>query len=225
MSSLLLLNGSPRGPHSNSMRMLDHIASGWKGAGGEAPTVLHLARGADFAQAVAEFAEADTVLLGMPLYTDCMPGLVAEFFEALEPRVGRDDNPRLAFLVQSGFMEATHSRGLERYLVKLARRLGAPYAGTIVRGNGEALQAMPDEALRKLFARLGTLGEQLARDGAFGSEALREVAGVERFSAPMAAVASVALMLPVAQMYWNSQLKKNGAWDRRFNTPYGKPAR
>jgi hypothetical protein len=42
MSSLLLLNGSPRGPRSNSMRMLDQVAAGWQGAGGEEPTVLHL---------------------------------------------------------------------------------------------------------------------------------------------------------------------------------------
>jgi hypothetical protein len=31
---------------------------------------------------------------------------------------------------------------------------------------------------------------------------------------------SVALRLPVAQFYWNQQLKKNGAWERRFDAPY-----
>ncbi len=44
MSSLLLLNGSPRGPRSNSMRMLARLAEGWERAGGEAPEVLHLAQ-------------------------------------------------------------------------------------------------------------------------------------------------------------------------------------
>ncbi len=108
----------------------------------------------------------------MPLYTDSMPALVAEFIEALEPLVGREGNPRVGFLVQSGFSEALHSRGLERYLAKLAARLGSPYAGTIVKGGGESLQAMPDEALRGLFARLQSLGEQLARDGRFDAETL-----------------------------------------------------
>jgi hypothetical protein len=221
MSSLLLLNCSPRGPRSNSMRMLGKVAEGWHAAGGAEPTVLHLAKRADFERAIAEFPAAETVLLGMPLYTDSMPGLVAEFIEELEPLVGRADNPRLAFLVQSGFSEALHSRGLERYLGKLALRLGSQHAGTIVRGNGEALQVMRDQALGKLFALLHTLGEQLARDGHFRADTLAQVAGTERLSATAAAVMSVAAKLPVTQFYWTGQLKKNGAWDRRFAAPYG----
>jgi hypothetical protein len=222
MTSLLLLNGSPRGPRSNSMRMLDQVADGWQAAGGEAPRVLHLAKRADFDLAVAEFSTADTVVLGMPLYTDSMPALVAEFIEGLEPLVGRAGNPRVGFLVQSGFSEALHSRGLERYLTKLATRLGSPYAGTIVKGGGEALQAMPDEALRGLFARLQSLGEQLACDGRFDPDTLSQVAGTERFSAGTAAALSLAFRLPVTQFYWNGQLKKNDAWDRRFDAPYAK---
>ena len=222
MNSLLLLNGSPRGPRSNSMRMMTRISEGWQAAGGAEPTVLHLAQGADFERAVADFAQAGTVLLGMPLYTDSMPGLVAEFIEALEPFVGRDGNPRLAFLVQSGFMEPLHSRGLERYLAKLALRLGAPYAGTIVKGNGEALQAMPDEALGKLFGNLHVLGEQLAHAGRFEEQTLARVAGREQFSAATAAAVSLALKVPGGQFYWTQQLKKNDAWDRRFDAPYAK---
>ena len=122
---LLLLDGSPRGARSNTMKMLARVAEGWAQAGGAAPEVLHLAHPADFERAVAAFAEAETVLLGMPLYTDAMPALVMAWIEALAPRVGQA-NPRLGFLVQSGFPEALHSRPLERYLEKLARRLGSP---------------------------------------------------------------------------------------------------
>jgi len=224
MNSLLLLNGSPRGARSNSMRMLTQVAEGWTAAGGAEPVVLHLAKRADFNRAVAQYPAAGTVLLGMPLYTDSMPGLVMELFEALEDRVGAADAPRIGFLVQSGFAEALHSRGLERYLEKLARRLGAPYAGTIVRGGGEALQQMPDPALRGLFGDLNTLGGQLKSDGRFGEMTLAKVAGTERFSAGMAAVMSLVLKAPAAQFYWNGQLKKNGAWDKRFDTPLTRKA-
>ena len=135
MSSLLLLNGSPRGPRSNSMRMMTPVAAGWRAAGGDEPTVLHLARSADFERAVAEFPEAGDG-----------PSRHAALHR-LDARSRRRDSSRRssrwlaekatrgsAFLVQSGFSEALHSRGLERYLAKLARRLGSPYAGTIVRG-------------------------------------------------------------------------------------------
>lgn len=225
MSPLLLLNGSPRGPRSNSIRMLSQVAAGWEAGGGAGPTVLHLSKRDDFDEAVAAFGDADTVLLGMPLYTDSMPGLVAEFIEALEPLVGREGNPRVAFLVQSGFSESLHSRGLERYLAKLATRLGCPYAGTIVRGGGEALQQMPDQALATLFERLRSLGGQLSADGRFDPDTLVRVAGLERFSAGTAAIVSLAMKIPVAQFYWNQQLKKNGAWDRRFDAPYAPGAR
>ncbi len=227
MNSLVLLNGSPRGERSNSMKMLKRVAEGWLRAGGARPEVLHLVRRAQFNRAVEAFADADVVLLGLPLYTDAMPALVKAWIEALSPRVeaarAGSANPTLAFLVQSGFPEAAHSRPLERYLEKLAARLGSHYAGTIVRGNGESLQAMPEQANRKLWARLQMLGEQLARDGRFGAAELKAVAGIERFSRFGAFLASLACRIPAIQFYWNGMLKKNGAWEQRFAAPYGPP--
>jgi hypothetical protein len=225
MKSLLLLNGSPRGERSNSMKMLSRIGEGWLRGGGKTPEILHLARRPGFDRAVEAFSQADVVLLGMPLYTDSMPALVKAYIEALAPRAAAAQsggaNPTLAFLVQSGFPEARHSRPLERYLEKLARRLASPYAGTIVRGLGEALQSMPDQASKKLWVRLETLGEQLARDGRFGEVELRQVVGVERFSAFTAALLSLAVKLPALQSGWNRKLRRNGAWERRFDAPYG----
>ena len=121
----------------------------------------------------------------MPLYTDSMPALVKTYIEALARYAGRAA-PTLGFLVQSGFSEALHSRPLERYLAKLAPRLGCAYAGTIVRGGGESLQAMPDEASKKLWERLRGLGES-SRATAASTSSLAEVAGTERFSPVTAA--------------------------------------
>ena len=67
MRSLLLLNGSPRGERSNSMKMLSRVAEDWQQTGGQAPETLHLAQPACFVRAVEAFGEADVVLLGMPL--------------------------------------------------------------------------------------------------------------------------------------------------------------
>jgi hypothetical protein len=219
MNSLLLLNGSPRGKTGNSAILLARIGEGWEAEGGQSRT-LHIARRGDFELAVSAFGETDAVVLGMPLYTDAMPGLVKEYVEALEPYVGRGGNPRLGFVVQSGFSEALHSRYLERYLAKLAGRLGCEYVGCMVKGGGEAIRQMPDSANRKLFARTRELGRSLARDGRFDAEVLARLSGTERFSAPVAALARLATRLPVTQMYWDSQLKSNGAYGRRFARPY-----
>jgi len=225
MNSLVLLNGSPRGERSNSMKMLESVAEGWVRGGGALPEVLHLVRRAQFERAVEAFAGADVLLLGMPLYTDAMPAPVMTYIEALAPRVmaarAGGANPTLAFLVQGGFPEAAHSRPLERYLAKLAKRMGSRYAGTIVHGGGEALQSMPEQANRKLWARLQSLGEQLARDGHFSAAELKAMAGTERFSRFGVMLASLACRIPAIQFHWNGMLKKNGAWERRFAAPYG----
>ena len=226
MSSLLVLNGSPRGPRSNSMRMLTPVAEGWKHAGAPEPEVLHLARPGDFERAVERFPRADTVLLGMPLYTDAMPALVKLYIETLAPCMKSasqgDMRPALGFLVQSGFEEALHSCPLERYLQKLARRLGSPCAGTIVRGSGWSPQVMSENENRALDTHLRALGEQLARDRRFSEAELRAVAGTERFSPTAAAWLSLAFSLPAAipNSYLDRQMEKNGVWDRRYAAPY-----
>ena len=47
------------------------------------------------------FEKAECVLLGFPLYTDAMPGIVKAFIDRLEPFIGRKHNPPIGFLVQS----------------------------------------------------------------------------------------------------------------------------
>jgi hypothetical protein len=161
----------------------------------------------------------------MPLYTDAMPGIVKFFIEAIGERaktlVSTTTKLAFGFLVQCGFPEALHTRYVERYLEKVARRIGSPYAGTIVRGGGGALEAMPEQANKKLWEGLHTLGEQLARDGRFGQSELKSVAGIERFSRFAAQLLSIAIKLHLVEFMWNGQLKKNCAWERRFASPYG----
>jgi NAD(P)H-dependent FMN reductase len=234
MNSLLLLNGSPRGTSGNTPILLARLAEGWAEASAhtaspgppstetdeESVRTLHLARPSDFEAAVGAFGEAETVILGMPLYTDAMPGRVKEFIERLEQYVDREGNPRLGFLVQSGFTESLHSRHLERYLEKLARRLGCEYAGTIVKGGGEGIRLQPDSWNRKLFDRTRGLGASLALHGSFDDELLAEVAGTERFSATQRFSVRVLNATSLGHWHWNSQLKKNGAYEDRFARPY-----
>ena len=74
-----------------------------------------------------------------------------EFIEELESFVKRKNNPPIAFLVQSGFPEALHSRYVEQYLVALAERLHSPYLGTLVRGGCEGVRLRPEKMNKKLL--------------------------------------------------------------------------
>ncbi len=215
-SRLTLFNGSPRGKRGNTPIFLREIAAGFGGL-----SEMHdLVRLKETGRMVQAFSEAECILFGFPLYTDSMPGIVKRFIEALEPLVGRDHNPPIGFVVQSGFPEGLHSRYVERYLEKLARRLGSPYLGTVVKGNGEGVRSMPLEATKNLFADLQAVGVSLAREGRFDPAALARIARPERFPAILGPVFQVFLRLPMAHAYFDDMLKKNGVFEQRFARPF-----
>ncbi len=218
--SLTIFNGSPRGRKGNTPIMLTQFGEGFASDPDRDYQLLHLNRLNDLEEQGQAFQEADCVWLGFPLYTDAMPALVKRFIEALAPFKDRKDNPPIGFLVQSGFPEALHSRYVERYLEKLADRLGSPYLGTIVKGGGEGVRMMPDSANRKLFTGLQGLGAGLAREGFLDPDLLVEVAGRERYPGWMVPVMKALTKVPLYSWYWNTQLKKNGVYEERFSQPY-----
>lgn len=214
--SITVFNGSPRGKRGNTPILLEEFV---KGFGGEA-IIHHLIRVKQLEAQVRAFQEAECVWIGFPLYTDAMPGVVKHFIEALQPLAGNKNNPRLGFLVQSGFPEGLHSRYIERYLEKLAARLGSPYLGTIVKGGGEAVRMMPSEALRVLFENLQTLGAGLAQEGRLDSHVLAQIARPERFPAILSPFFRAFLRMPVSHSYFDMMLKQNGAFQDRFARPF-----
>ncbi len=187
---------------------------------GHTSEVHHLNRQHDLPRFTQAFADAECVLLGFPLYTDSMPGLVKVFIETLEVYRDRAGNPPIGFLVQSGFPESTHSRHVERYLERLADRLGSPYLGTIVKGGVEGIQIMPDSMTRKLYTGLQQIGHTFAQTGRFDPDRLRTLAKPEWYPAYLAPVFKLFVKTPLATSYWDSQLKKNGVYDQRFARPY-----
>ena len=217
---LTLFNGSPRGTKGNTPIMLAKLGEGFASLPGHTYELHHLKSKHEEEEYLQVFAEAEAVWLGFPLYTDAMPALVKTFIETLEPLRGRRNNPPIGFMVQSGFPEALHSRYIEQYLQKLAARLGAPYLGTIVKGNGEGVRLMPDQANRKLFSMLQALGSGLAENGQLDPDQLARLIGVERYPAILSPLFKLIVRTPLVTMYWDGQLKENGVYDQRFARPY-----
>ncbi len=213
------LNGSPRGLKGGTLLMLKKFLDGFSSKPGNEYELITLRRSDPIALSQA-FANAECLWLGFPLYTDSMPSIVKEWIETLRPFIGRPNNPPLGFLVQCGFPESLHIRYIERYLQKLASRLGSPYLGTIVKGGGEAIGAMPEQANRKLFGQFHQLGQKFAAQGKLDSTLLRSIATPERYPAWMIPIFKLAIKLPVFNFYWNGQLKRNGVYDQRFARPY-----
>jgi len=217
---LTVFSGSPRGKKGNTPILLEQLLKGFTARAGRSYELFHLNRLNDMERHRQAFSEAECVFLGFPLYTDAMPGMVKAFIESLQPLQGRPGNPPLGFLVQSGFPEAAHSRHVERYLEKLAARLGSPYLGTLVKGSGEGVRLMPETRNRKLFRALYQIGLAFAETGQFDPQLVRHLAKPERYPAYLAPVFKLFVKTSLASFYWDNQLKANGVYEQRFARPY-----
>jgi hypothetical protein len=217
---LTVFNGSPRGKSGNTNVLLKHLLAGFEATQGNHHELFYLRRTQEAARFAQAFGEAEWVLLAFPLYTDAMPGLVKAFMESLAPFCGRPGNLPIGFMVQSGFPEAAHSRHVERYLEKLAARLGCRYLGTIVKGGCEGVRLMPEHMNRKLFTLLYQVGETFGRTGEFDSVLLRQLSRPERYSKLKVLLYRLLLKTRFGHFYWDNQLKKNGVYERRFARPY-----
>jgi NAD(P)H-dependent FMN reductase len=217
---LTVFNGSPRGQKSNTKILLERFLQGFQETPGNSHEIYYLNRIRQAATFQQAFGQAGVALLAFPLYTDAMPGLVKAFIETLGTYCTREHNPAIGFIVQSGFMEATHSRHVEKYLEKLSARLGSRYLGTVIKGGVEGIQVQPPGMTRKLFERFSLLGRAFGQTGRFDEAILRELAQPERLTKPMIVLLTLMGMTGLTNFYWNNQMKANNAFEKRFARPY-----
>lgn len=216
---LVIFNGSPRYKKSNSAILTDHFLKGFHLSSTETVPVYYLANYKQRDAATAIFEEAETVLLIFPLYTDCMPGIVKEFFENIANQT-YSPAKKLGFIVQSGFPESIHSENLERYLEKLTKRLHCDYLGTVIKGGVEGIQIMPPAMTKKLYSQFETLGDYFAQHTAFDPILVKEFRKPYTFSKMHVGIFNLLSKTGITNFYWNSHLKKNGAFEKRFDRPY-----
>jgi hypothetical protein len=160
------------------------------------------------------------VLLAFPLYWDGPPAPAVDLVQRLAPLVGRPGNPALLALVQCGFPEALHMRPIERWLEKLARRLGSRWLGAILKPGAEGMRDRPPFMERATLRGLERLGRTLASERRLEPSAVAALAGPERFAAGALGPLRAALGLRLGAWSWDRQLAANGALALRDARPY-----
>ncbi|GAG73133.1 unnamed protein product [marine sediment metagenome] len=216
---LTVFNGSPRGKKSNTALLLEHVLKGFMETEGNSYELEYIVN-KDVEELVEMFRNASDIILAFPLYTDCMPGIVKSFIDSLKPLCGKQDNPSIGFIVQGGFPEAYHSRFVERYLEKLAKRLNCQYVGCIIKGGVETIRIMPKFMTKKIFNYFYELGKIYGKSGKFDEELLKEIAKSEHLSTLRRLFFRFASSVGMTHVYWNKQLKENNAFKERFDKPY-----
>ena len=220
---LTVFNGSPRGKSGNTKQYLDYFLKGFETNEGNTYELAYLNHVKNQDKFVKLFEESENVIVAFPLYCDAMPAMVKTFIESLEPLCGRKDNPNIGFVVQCAFPGAFQIRYVERYLKKLALRLGCNYIGTVVKSQGHGANEMP-KSFKKPFTMFYQLGQVFGKTGEYDTELLSKVAKPEKLSKPMAAIFGFLNKTKIGTKYWDDRLKRNGAYEKRFDRPYAREA-
>lgn len=155
--SLLIISASPRVKiNSNTDKILNEFKKGYD-KGGNTSKIVYLANRKNWDNIRRKFYNSKNVLIGIPLYFECIPGIMVEFLETLDKK---KDNTRLGFILHGGFPEASQFRCGEEYLRNLASMLGCKYCGTLIRGGTFGVSFMKGKYQEKLvypFYEMGLL--------------------------------------------------------------------
>lgn len=216
---LIIINGSQRGKNSNSTLLTEKFVEGYNSINKNTVDITYLARKSERESITDKLIEYDSIIMVFPLYTDCMPGIVMEFFENITQNKNLK-NKQIGYIIHSGFPESKHSIYLERYLKKLTSRLRFDYLGTIIKGGSEGLRIMSPMMTKKIFSQFHNLGKVYAETGLFDNKTSSKLREPFTFSKTKLNLFKAISKTGITNIYWNMNLKKNNAMHLRDNKPY-----
>lgn len=214
--NLSVFNGSPRGKESNSRVILKWISEGM----GRKTDPRYLRKTKEHEAFAEELATRDGLVLVFPLYADAMPGVVMAFFETLYARRKQLTGKAYLFVVHSGFPEGCQSLPVKRYLENFVRKMDGRLLGVVIQGGSEGTRLQPEAFQKKNRKAYRSIGKALASGEAPPAEALKSLYEPEALSESDRARYRFMGRIGLSNLYWDMQLKKNKAFDKRFDRPY-----
>jgi len=208
---MVIFSCSPRAEKSSNTAA---IVGAFKEGYGEAD-VYYLYKRGEWENYRKIFDENDEMIFAMPLFVECIPGLLMEFLETLPPKT---TPAKIGFILQSGFEEACQLRTCEKYLEKLPSYLNCEYAGTLIKGGMFALAIVSEKNRAKMLAPFIEMGKVYAQTQTFDKTAVTKFAAPERYS--KATVFLIKLLKPLNVIAWRVLAKKFGADGKLDNRPF-----
>ena len=179
---VVIINGSPRvQKYSNTEKIIAAFAKGLSEAG--STFEAHAISDRKTWDIVRDaYMKNDEILIALPLYVECVPGLLLEFLETLPQK---DEHTRLSFLLQSGFAEGCQLRCGEAFLEKLPGYLGVRYGGCLVKGGNFGIRILDEEKQAQATKPYQAMGRLFAEGDGFFREEAKKFTGPEYFPLPM----------------------------------------
>ena len=156
MGKLMIVNGSPRAPKSNSKLYIQSFLSAWQG---EAVQYQAVARRPE--ECFQQLTECSDLLLVFPLYTDGLPSVLMEFLQAM---LARKDAFSLTVhvLINCGFQEPSQNDVAVDMIRLFCKRGGYTFGSCLRMRCGEAFPTTPLMALAK--RKIRALAAAISRD-------------------------------------------------------------
>ncbi len=182
---LLIVSCSPRAKkNSNTDKIITRFVEGFTSVNDNSVETFYLCERNKWEEIRRAFYAYDDILFALPLYVECIPGLMMAFLETFQPKTSAPgERPtRLSFILQGGFAEASQLRCGESYLETLPAYLGCEYGGTLIKGDMFGLSFVPENACAKQTARFVEAGREFALRGGFDKAWATDFAKPEYFS-------------------------------------------
>ena len=176
---LVIINGSPRtAKFSNTDKIIHSFAKGLEEVG--ATWELHnISSRTEWDAAREAFLTHPRTLIALPLYVECVPGLLLEFIETLPKE--RQTPGELSFLLHGGMDEGNEFRLGEHFLQGLPAQLGCSYGGTMVRGGSFRIRTVEGEERAKMVTPFLKMGRVYAQKGTFNTPEAKRFTGPEQY--------------------------------------------
>ncbi len=213
---LLMISCTPRMKEkSNTDKILDEFKKGYESYGNTTET-LYLYKRNEWEKIRKKFYENDNILFALPLYVECIPGIMAEFLETLRPK--QNSNTKIGFLLQGGFGEASQLRCCESYLETLPSLLGCEYNGTLLKGDMFAVSFMDGKIRKQMVEPFYNMGKYYAQNNYFHKEVVNDFSKPEYFSKKIIFLNNV--LSPLKKLFFKVFAKKLGCKGSLNAKPY-----
>lgn len=215
--SLVIFSCSPRSEGtSNTAAIASAFKDGYLSQAKEDVAIYYLFKRSEWDNYRKIFRKSTSIIIALPLFVECIPGLLAEFLESLIPKNPDENKTKLSFILQSGFEEACQLRTCEKYLEKLPSYLGCEYAGTLLKGGMFALSITSEKNKKKMLEPFYNMGKVYAQEGFFDKETVTKFAAPERYAKSTCLL--IRLLSPLNAIAWKLMARKfgvNGKLDTR----------
>ena len=217
--NLIIFSCSPRPQKtSNTAAIAEAFKNGFSSVEGLEVGVYYLYKRSEWENFRKIFNENTEIIFAMPLFVECIPGLLMEFLEFLEPKQNDGSVTKIGFILQGGFEEACQLRMCEKYLEKLPSYLNCKYSGTLIKGGMFTLSIVSEVKRKKMLQPFVDMGKFYAKERIFEKTTVSKFAAPERYSKLFCFL--VWLLSPISKIAWIFLSRKFGANDKLSARPY-----